>query len=548
MRGERWSLGLILAMIFGALAIQADQPIVENYVGRQIPTAMVARNLDRGSGFLHPMLDTGPFPNFFLVEPPIYAQLVAWVRSGIGFVWERSGESSVGFVWEVPGRLTSAVLMTLGAWSFYGLVRRREGPKVALVALASFGIFPVTLRYGRAFPPDAAMLGFVLAGMRCWDEYQAGGRRRWAWVGGLTLAVGLAIKITSAWVLIPFFLVVTRLPVRSRIGFVLAMVSPAVAWYLHAWGEAYPMSAAKGSLASLDNAAIWLRSFSPDNWLRFATVEAVARNLLVRAFTPLGFVLAMVGFGFVRAKSAGDRLWPGWGVGSGLAILALAAKWHHGYYWLVVAPLAALGVARALMAIGSSGRRGRIVAVALGVSLVGLGGRQAASTWRDPSEWGPIRESADWVASFLPANALLIAPEAVLYYADCRGFRLEFSPEAIRRASGEWGAPIGLDRASVDPMALVDFYAKQPGAMKPWFVADVGSTVGDERRTAWRAALRRRPNTRIIVNKPTLILAAIDEPILIPGSGSRAESQEPFSGSHPHVIDRTSSAQGHYGP
>ena len=30
-----------------ALAAKAGQPIVENYVGRQVPTAMVARNLER---------------------------------------------------------------------------------------------------------------------------------------------------------------------------------------------------------------------------------------------------------------------------------------------------------------------------------------------------------------------------------------------------------------------------------------------------------------------------------------------------------------------
>ncbi len=85
---ERSILWFLLAAIFAIRAIHPDQPIVENYVGRQIPTAMVARNLERGSGFLHPQLDTGPFPNLFLVEPPIYAQLVAcvhpldWVRFG----------------------------------------------------------------------------------------------------------------------------------------------------------------------------------------------------------------------------------------------------------------------------------------------------------------------------------------------------------------------------------------------------------------------------------------------------------------------------------
>ena len=45
---------LLLLATFALRAARLDQPIVENYVGRQIPTAMVARNLDRGSGVSRP--------------------------------------------------------------------------------------------------------------------------------------------------------------------------------------------------------------------------------------------------------------------------------------------------------------------------------------------------------------------------------------------------------------------------------------------------------------------------------------------------------------
>ena len=62
----------LLLLTFLVRVLNPEQPIVENYVGRQMPTAMVARNLDRGSGFMRPQLDTAPFPNYFLVEPPIY--------------------------------------------------------------------------------------------------------------------------------------------------------------------------------------------------------------------------------------------------------------------------------------------------------------------------------------------------------------------------------------------------------------------------------------------------------------------------------------------
>jgi len=524
-RGERIILGLILTAIFVALSFHADQPIVENYVGRQIPTAMVARNLDRGSGFGWPSLDTAPFPNHFWVEPPIYAQLVAWVKAGIEFVPSRGLFGPTGFVWEISGRLTSAVLLTLGAWSLHGLVRRREGSAVALVALASFGVLPVTLRYGRAFQPDTAMVGFVLCGLRCWDEYEVEGRWRWAGLGGLAMAVGLAIKITSAWVLIPFLLVATRLPVAVRALVGLLMLLPAIVWYRSVWGEL----GTSGSQASVDNAAIWFATLAPTGWLRFATWEVVGRNLLVRAFTPVGFVLAVLGWTSRRPRLITDRLWLGWGVGCGLAIVALGAKWHHGYYWLVVGPLVAVGVARTLVLIAVQGRRGRLAAVGLGSLFLLLCGYQSASTWQSPPGWVSLRESAAEIAARVPRDSLLIAPEAVLYYADRSGYRLEFSPAAARRASGEFGRPLAIDQVAADPMALVDFYATEPDQHRPAnrigpptpiygtsfradFVADIGSVVDDERRIAWRDALRRRPGTRILLDRPTLILAEIGTP------------------------------------
>src|SRR5437763_15396289 len=144
-----------------------DQPIVENYAGRQVPTAMVARNLERGSGFLRPELDTAPFPNLFLVEPPIYAMVSGHVQ---GVARLELGQA---------GRLVSAFAIALGGWGRYGLVRRRDGARTALLSLAAFASLPVTLRYGRAFQPDALMLGSLLAGLRCWDGYAASGRAAW---------------------------------------------------------------------------------------------------------------------------------------------------------------------------------------------------------------------------------------------------------------------------------------------------------------------------------------------------------------------------------
>ncbi|MHC5540035.1 ArnT family glycosyltransferase, partial [Singulisphaera rosea] len=92
----------LLLLTLGLRAWKLDQPIVENYVGRQIPTAMVARNLDRSWRFHSPELDTGPFPNLFLVEPPLYAATVVVLRRLTGLTLEEAG------------RLTSALATVLG--------------------------------------------------------------------------------------------------------------------------------------------------------------------------------------------------------------------------------------------------------------------------------------------------------------------------------------------------------------------------------------------------------------------------------------------------
>ncbi len=89
------------------------------------------------------------------------------------------------------------------------------------------------IRYGRAFQPDALMLGCILAGLRGWDEFEEQGNWRWAVFGGFVLATGLALKITTSWVLIPFVLIVRRWPIAWRLAASAAMLVPALAWYVY---------------------------------------------------------------------------------------------------------------------------------------------------------------------------------------------------------------------------------------------------------------------------------------------------------------------------
>ncbi len=467
-------LAALLCLAFAVRLVGLSQPIVENYVGRQIPTAMVARNLERESDFLSPTLDVGPFPNRFLVEPPVFGTVVVALRRATGMPLESAG------------RVVSALGIVLAGWGLFGLARQREGVAVALVAVAVFVAEPVTIRYGRAFQPDALMLGCIVAGLRLLDE---GTRKRIA-AGAVVLAIGLALKITSAYVLVPLVLQpILDGSIRKRLLLSLGVLAPAALWYLYAVGSSH-----EGSRAASDNQAIWLSVLIPTALARVETYRHIARFLLVRAFTPLGPLLAIAGFTWVRPHA--DRLWIVWGLSALAAMLALAAKLHHEYYWLSIAPVLGVGAARGLVALGKARRW---LGVGVSVLLLGLSVGFSASTWRTPPEWRSIRQAAAEVEACVPRESLLVAPEALLFEADRKGCRLELTIAAARRAAREWPDPVEVD----SPLALVQFYQSR-GAK---FFADVRPDEPTPARKDLHAAIRSRYN--VLVDRPGVIIARL---------------------------------------
>ena len=191
--------GLLLLATFLIRALHAGQPIVENYVGRQVPTAMVARNLDRGSGFLRPQLDTAPFPNYFLVEPPIYESGVVVLKRADRPEPRGGRTNSLGH-WRRPWRRWASSCWHAGA-------KARSWP---------FWPWPPS----PSFPSRSAMDAPSSPTPPCW------GPSCWAWPAGIGIdpagdgtgsrpagrlvALGFAIKITAAFLLIPLVLVIAR--------------------------------------------------------------------------------------------------------------------------------------------------------------------------------------------------------------------------------------------------------------------------------------------------------------------------------------------------
>lgn len=499
---------VVVAALAG-LAYPWDQPIVEGYVGRQVPTATVARNLGRGSGFFRPQLDTGPFPNLFLVEPPIYAGSVSLLQG------------LTGLPLGACGRLVSSFGMSLTCWAAMGLILRREGWDRVAAAPLLLAFLPVVQRYGRAFQPDALSIGLVLCGIRAWDAHErVGGTWRLALAWGLT-ALGLATRVLSAYMLLPLIVDVFRPPRGRKVVLAVSTLAPAACWYAYA---AWTIRSMGGSRASADNASFWLGAISASAWGRASTYRILAETVGWRAFGPGAALLALVG---LAGQPPGARFWRVWAVAAIASLVLVGGKLHHEYYFLALAPPVAVGILHFPYVVDRVGRRredgeprariGPRCVVGNELSLPGFAGLcgllllvpgmiysigVAEKTRTTPPAWAAWPRAVEAIRAHVPPGRLVVAPEALLYLADRKGCRLEWEPKARLRAAGEWGATIGPE----DPLALLELYREQGAS----HVVDLWPVGAEPDRRALHDAIRRRYNVR--VDRSGVLLAELDAP------------------------------------
>ncbi len=191
-------------------------------------------------------------------------------------------------------------------------------------------------------------------------------------------------------------------------------------------------------------------------------------------------------------------LWKVWAIASGVALGLLAGKLHHEYYWLILAPAIAAGIGRGAVSLSRRPLAGWLVALLFLLSSAYL----SRSTWQTPPEWTQIETAARSVREVVPDSALLAAPEALLFQADRRGCRLEFTPAAARRAAEEW--PGTSPQAVAEPIDLIEFY-RAHGAR---FFADVPPQAEDERRIALHEMIRKRYKVRM--DSPSVLIAELE--------------------------------------
>lgn len=478
---ERWILGAILALAFGLRAIHPYQPIVENYVGRQIPTAMVARNIQRTGMFFRPSLDTLPSPNYFVIEPPLYAATVARLSS------------LTRLPIEPTGRLVSALGVVLACWGLYGLARPREGIATALLAIATFALFPVMIRYGRAFQPDSLMLGLVLVGMWGWDRAIREDGRPWLAASWLVLAIGLAMKAISAYLLLPLLIPLIRRGRYPMAVLLLATLLPATLWY--GWAYYLVSNTRIGSGAQAQSFEIWRSAlFSTALWSG-NRLSNLIRFVTIRCFTPLGSVMGVLGW-FTRP--AVDPFWATWAIGLAGMFLVVSGKIHHEYYWMAAAPLLAIGLSRSLVAYARQGKWFWFGTFSLTYVVASLA--LSLSTFQTPREWQGI-ERLGRIVRDEPDTGRIVAQEAVIYYCDTTGYRLEFDTDAVSRAADEFVAhspgeraasdAVGEPQTARDALDLIDLYLRPSSQIRV-----IGLEDDDPKHVALREALRHDPRGR----------------------------------------------------
>lgn len=445
------SLFLLAAVVVMRLMIElahVQQPIFEGYVGRQIPTAMVARDLATGGDFLHPRLQTGPFPSYFLVEPPVYAAIVAFFYHATGMGLEPCG------------RLVSLAGLSLTAFSTWLLCRRRWGSATANLASATLLVVPVTLRYGRAFQPDMLALGLFFAALALEDRVTGPRSNRYP-LHFLFYMLALATKVTLAPLLLARLGLNVyenkRMNFKTMLYFILGnivVLLPALGWYF--WQKNGSNSSTSGQ--SADGLAYWLKMIGPVGLFSAESLKTIWPNLGWKAWTPLWLALIPTFIFQFRTSPFLKYL----GVANLFWLSVVGAKAHHAYYWLVTTPGIAICAALFLNSVTNTRLRAFLATL-----FIITGMFQARSTWHTPPEWQPLTADLQPVRNLLQQDPAyhLIAHEAAIYAVNRPGLRWEWSPLAQQRAAWVWNAGTLTGNS---PAALLDFYTSRGGR---WFLA-----------------------------------------------------------------------------
>lgn len=229
-RVDPWMTAILLLGL-GLRLIHLDAPLTDQQAWRQTDTAAIARNYhEEGLDLLYPRVDwRGATPGYVETNFPLYPFAVA-------LLYRLAGTPA-----EWIGRLLSAFLSTGASLLLYGLARRLHPDiQVARVGALLYLIFPMSLFFGRAFMPEAAMLFLSVAALLAFDRWLDS--QRYVDLGLAVVAAALCflVKIPTLYLGFPLVALawtrwgwkIVRRPMLWL--YLILVLLPAILWYSHA--------------------------------------------------------------------------------------------------------------------------------------------------------------------------------------------------------------------------------------------------------------------------------------------------------------------------
>ena len=386
-----------------------DRPLVEAHAFRQTQTAYTALEYHRhGIDLLQtPLPVLGP-PWVVPFEFPLFQAIAALVMDA-------------GVPSDLALRLTSLVFFLLSAFLLVLIVRREAGERVAGIAVIAFMIAPLGLLWSRTSTIEslavAASLASVLGALR-WDR---GGSRRDFALAIVFGAIASLVKVTTAFVwLVPalFLLRRSRLAAVALVGVCLSL---GVVWTFYA-----------DSIKLATAATSWLASSS--SVLREWTFGTLSSRLDPTTWIlSASWLIGLLGLLLILAPRAlaASRLGR-WALATlVLGPLVLSNLYGiHDYYWMAVAPAAAILVGLVidhLLAMPDRGAaRVRLAAAGILVALSFVLYPRWIQAYDGTDESATLRLAAQIKSQTRPEDLIAISGRdwspALLYYADRRGF------------------------------------------------------------------------------------------------------------------------------
>lgn len=217
------AVAIRVPLLFTGLTYSSD-------IWRQSDTASIARNFwARDPSIFQPAIDWGGSgPGYVESE----FQLYPFVTAGL---YRLAGGEHVWL-----GKLVALACTTGMLAAFWGLARRVVDQRVALIALGFVAFAPISLRYGTAFMPEAAVLAFYVWALLLFVRWLE--EDRTTLLVGATAATAVALLVKPTAVHLGMVFAILLLQAKGRPGFrdrrlwlaAGTALTPLVAWTLHA--------------------------------------------------------------------------------------------------------------------------------------------------------------------------------------------------------------------------------------------------------------------------------------------------------------------------